>query len=237
MSPRQRTEDARILSSEERNRADQFLYEKDRSRYVAVRSLLRRLLGGYLKAEPEGLALAVNAFGKPRLGFPWNQSAIEFNLSHAADFALLGFAKGRQIGVDLEKVRSGVEIIDIAEGYFSKEERDRLLQTPAEVRNETFFEYWTAKEAYVKACGEGLSRPLNQFQIVFDQNLGRLESESSENSGGAEPWTILKLKPVPSYVAAAAIQGSGLGVRCYVWPAQDPSITLPDAFGGRPVQA
>jgi 4'-phosphopantetheinyl transferase len=90
---------------------------------------------------------------------------LNFNLSHSAGLALYAFARDQEVGVDVERVRFDIEHEQIAERFFSPYERSVLRSLPAEEKAETFFACWTRKEAFIKAHGEGLSLPLDQFDV------------------------------------------------------------------------
>jgi phosphopantetheinyl transferase len=104
---------------------------------------------------------------KLRLGPPYADSGVTFNLSHAGGVALLAFSRSRELGVDVEGVRRDLDVDSIARRYFSLHEQRDLATFNSEERYETFFRCWTRKEAYIKAKGEGLSLPLDQFDPLY----------------------------------------------------------------------
>ncbi len=149
------------LSADETERVARFHFEVDKNRFLVTHSALRKILGRYLHREPAELKFSLNQYGKPAL----INSALEFNLSHSGDFALIAVTQGRKIGVDVERIRQGISSHVIAQQYFSKAEVAELQSLPIEQRGSAFFTCWTRKEAYIKAQGLGLSLPLESFDV------------------------------------------------------------------------
>src|SRR5258706_3213420 len=152
------------LTPDERTRSARFQFERDRQRFIVARGVLRDLLGRYLQTQPSQIRFAHNAFGKPDLG-PEFGSRLKFNLSHSAGLALIAIATASNVGVDLEYIRAQSDYTDIARRFFSAVEVDYLSALPGHLYAEAFFSCCTKKEAYVKACGEGLAIPLNSFSV------------------------------------------------------------------------
>lgn len=156
----------RFLSADERERAAQFLFARDREQFVAARGLLRELLGFYTKTLPSQLRFAYNAWGKPFLQAP-EPRQVFFNVSHSCGRALLAFAWG-EVGTDIERIRERVDARMIATALSSPERR--ALQTLANDNSHAallpaFFQLWTRKEAFFKADGCGLMRTLHDFDV------------------------------------------------------------------------
>jgi hypothetical protein len=111
-----------LLAPDERARADRFRFERDRRRFTVARGVLRTLLGRYLGTDPRGVAFRYESHGKPVLGEPFAERGIRFNVSHSGEMALYAFARGRELGVDVEEVRRMDDGLDIAERFFSEAE-------------------------------------------------------------------------------------------------------------------
>ncbi len=141
------------LSPDELERADRFLREADCRHFTAARGILRRLAADYLALAPSELRFAYGAKGKPSLV---DGAGLGFSLSHCQGRALYAFAWDRELGVDFELPREGLDAMGIAERYFRPEEAEGLRKMPASDRLRQFFRLWTEKEAYVKALGVGL---------------------------------------------------------------------------------
>jgi 4'-phosphopantetheinyl transferase len=194
----------RTLSVEERERAARFRLPEAEARFTAARGMLRDILARYLDRDPSALRFGYGPHGKPFLVSPVGCSGLEFNLSHSHGMALCGVTQGRQIGVDVEKIRSNADWERIAARFFSARESAMLLSLPSERRTEAFFRCWCLKEAYLKALGEGLSTPLASFDVsVSPGELGR--------------WALTALDIEPGHAAAVAVEGQGLRLRLWDW--------------------
>lgn len=155
-----------VLSKEELDRAYKFLKPWHQQRFIIIHGVLRFLLASYLKTPPQTISFSTNEFGKPKVEGK-NQS-LEFNISHSHEIALLAFSADSKVGVDVELMRDNIETMEIAERFFSPAEREFIKNNQ---QPESFFKCWTAKEAYIKAIGEGLSRSLRDFSVNVENNL------------------------------------------------------------------
>ena len=197
-----------VLSGDEQKRAARFHHARDRKCFAVTRSTLRQLLGAYLKADPKLLAFTYSEQEKPYLAGPEAASGIVFNVSHSGNLALLAFARGRMVGVDVEQTDRKIDPVAIATRFFSEAERKRLVSLPAEQRTDAFFLCWTRKEAYIKATGKGLSLPLRQFDVSMtprDQNaLLATRPDPLERSR----WSMRDIPVLPGYAAALCVSGT-----------------------------
>ncbi|HEY6092961.1 MAG TPA: 4'-phosphopantetheinyl transferase superfamily protein [Gemmatimonadales bacterium] len=189
------------LSADERSRSARFRQERDRRRFIVARGALRRLLGDYLALPSREIRFVYNEYGKPALSAEL-ESPLRFNLSHAADLALVAIADGADVGVDVEHVSADSDYLAIARDVLSDAEGDYLRTMPSHLRGEAFLRSWTMQEAYVKARGDGLSMPLARFT-------------------GA--WSLYHLQPAPGYVGALAIAGGGWRLCQSSWNMRAPS--------------
>ncbi len=214
-SPRSVAALDRVLAADERRRAARFHFERDRRRFVCARGVLRSLLGNYLGVRPEAVEFAYGAQGKPRLATR-AVDAVTFNVSHSDELALFAFARGIEIGVDVEFVRSMPDAEQIAASFFSSREVGRLMSLPAVLRQDAFFSCWTRKEAYLKAMGSGLAKPLDAFDVTFAPGevpqLVVLDDEAETTR-----WKLQALAPATDYKAALVTDGPVAAVRCWAW--------------------
>ena len=156
----------RILSENEKRQELRFHFSKDRHRYLITRALVRTVLSQYAPISPEQWEFASNAYGKPAISNNhWDAKTISFNISHTDGLVALGITKAKSIGVDAENIISRPAPIEVANHFFSANEVAELDALTLSKRQERFFQFWTLKEAYIKARGMGLSIPLNQFSF------------------------------------------------------------------------
>jgi len=218
-----------ILDENERSRAQGFLFERDRRRFIVSHGVLRVMLGRYLGIEPKEIGFAQNAWGKPSVAAAAGGSArptgaldLRFNMSHSHELALYALAAGREVGVDIEYVESARACAEIAERFFASDEAAAIKALPEESRPRAFFACWTRKEAYVKATGMGLSIPLDGFVVSIapglvlrsEAPLRRVADDSAllsttfdEREAGR--WSLIDIAAGPLYAAAIAVQGHG----------------------------
>ncbi|MBN4075661.1 MAG: hypothetical protein COA71_09705 [SAR86 cluster bacterium] len=159
-----------LLNPEEQKRFERFVFPKHKKQFLIARVLLRSVLGQYLKQPPESLIFARNAYGKPRLASFEKSLPISFNLSHTNGLSVLAVSQGNDLGVDAEYLTRKVDIMKLADRYFSKQEYSELEALDVRAFDERFFKLWTLKEAYIKACGMGLAIPLRDFSFSFSSN-------------------------------------------------------------------
>ncbi len=219
----------RSLSANERERAARFHFDRDRNHFVAGRSILRDILSRYLACGPGEVRLMAGAHGKPELAAPAGR-LLRFNLSHATGIALYAIAHGREVGIDLECIRADLQYDDIAEKFFAPGEIRRLRELPPDQRIRGFFNCWTRKEAYVKARGQGLSTPLDGFEVSLAPGEPAAllsEDASAPFLPGAEPsdlpqWSLADLHADPGFVAALAVEGTPPILETQEWaPSRD----------------
>ncbi len=208
---------ARLLAPDERERAGRFHTAQLRDRFIVGRGTLRTLLGAYLAVAPETVRLGYSAHGKPFLAHPLCRPGLEFNLAHAEDRLLLAFTRTHPLGVDIEptQARRNLDVLELSERFFAPDEHAALLRLPAEMRHSAFFHIWTCKEAFIKACGQGLSLPLASFSISMPPGEAPHILRIADDPAGADQWTLCAYEPVPGYAAALAIRSREIELRCF----------------------
>jgi 4'-phosphopantetheinyl transferase len=192
------------LSQEEQVRAGRLVSRLHRQRFVAAYAMLRVVLSRYCEQKPQELCIQRTPTGKPFLG---GESDIQFNLTHSHGGVLIGIARNRRVGVDLEQLRPEVDVVRLARRFFSK--RDQAFIEHAEVnqQQERFLQVWVTKEAVAKATGEGLSFPLDKDQVELsdDGRNGRLAHATTGLIEQDIPVQFLKLDT--GWVGAVATDG------------------------------
>lgn len=196
---------AASLTPDEHARAARFHFERDRRRFTVTRGLMRRILGRCSGVRPEKIHFAYGSQGKPYLPSEAGPTGLEFSLSHSSDWALAGLARGRKIGVDLEKVRPMADYRDLATANFAPDEVTSLFELPEDRQQEGFFACWTRKEAYAKALGLGLSLDLSSFIVSVEPSEGIEIVPSTATAGRMQ---IRSLKPLDGFWGAVAIESS-----------------------------
>ncbi len=207
----------RTLTGDEISRARRFVFPRDRDRFIAARGILRDILARYCDADPVSVRFQYGSAGKPSLARDSGPPDLRFNVSHSHGLALVAVTRAREIGVDLELVRPEIARERIAERFFSPSEATVLRSLPEDLQAAAFFRCWTRKEAYIKACGEGLSIPLDSFDVTLAP--GEPARLIEVRGGLAEPgaWSIADIDPGSEFEGAVAAEGSGWRIELLDW--------------------
>jgi 4'-phosphopantetheinyl transferase len=192
-----------LLSADEKARADRFYFERDRTHFIIGRGLLRTMLGSYLGMEPARVEFDYGLYGKPALKLPGQ--TLQFNLAHSKDLAVYAFCRGFQVGIDLEHMREMPNQDAFAEQIFSSSESALIRSLAGEQKQNAFFTVWTCKEAVLKTSGDGLTKPLDQTEIVLAGESARLASIDGDREKAA-CWRLETFQPAPGYQAALAFE-------------------------------
>jgi 4'-phosphopantetheinyl transferase len=197
-----------LLADDEKIRAERFIFDRDRNRFIAARGILRDVLGRYLQRPPQDIDFVYGPRGKPAIASGGERPSIHFNLSHAHGLTAIGVARERELGIDIELIRPEFAGEGIAKRYFSPKEVNELNRLPTELRTEGFFHCWTRKEAYIKAQGDGLSIPLQSFEVSLTPGL-----PAELNSADGSRWSLRSFAPNSGYVGAIVVEGSSWQLR------------------------
>lgn len=162
VSPAERRRCAALLCDAERARAASFRFAADRDRYVVGRGMLRRILARSGAGPPERIVIAEGRWGKPAISPP---SALRFNVAHSGERALVAVAHGREVGVDVERVRPLADVMALGRRVCTPAELRQLTAVPMQHRSAALLRCWTRKEACVKSLGVGLRQPFDGFEV------------------------------------------------------------------------
>ena len=195
-----------ILDDDERARAARFVFPHDGRRYVAAHAALRLVLAHYLDEDPRRLRFERGTRGKPRLACRMTGD-YEINLSHSAGRALIAVARAREVGVDIEVHRPGVDIHALGQHVLSPAEQCAFAAVPAADRRAAFFRAWARKESFVKAIGEGLACPLASFDVSLDEHIGSALLACRHMPAAAARWTTIPLDVGAGAAAALTARG------------------------------
>lgn len=197
---------AATLDEHERDRVSRFRCADDARRYAAAHGWLRRILAAQLGVDPGGVTFAPGT-GKPRLA---GGAGPCFNLSHAGELALVAVAR-REVGVDVER-RVDLEVVDleVVDLAFTPREAAWVRSLAPGDQPDAFLRLWTAKEAYLKATGSGLSVPPSTVEVALPAGGDEPVRVARRGTGR---WWVRHLRPAPGYVAAVAAEGRDWAVR------------------------
>jgi 4'-phosphopantetheinyl transferase len=196
-----------VLSDAELTRARRFCFERDCKRFVVGRGILRIILGRYLAISPHRVQLHHSVAGKPAISPSQAGQGVEFSVSHSHGLILCAVTCSRRIGIDIERFRTIPNSDHIAQHILSLREHAVFRALPPKQRQRAFFYSWTRKEAYLKACGEGLSRSLNQIDVSVAPFEPACQPRIQGEPQALRRWSLQELAPAPGYIAALASEG------------------------------
>lgn len=223
----------RVLSPCERAQEPRFYFAHDRKRYLVTRALVRTVLSRYAEIAPRDWRFAANAYGRPEIANAGAQlDGLSFNLSHTRGLIAMGVSRHRVLGVDVEHLNTREVSTGIADRFFAPSEVAELATVPPAQRQDRFFEYWTFKEAYIKARGMGLSIPLEQFSFQYRHAHAVDLSIEPALGDDASRWSFWQYRPTPDHLLAiCAERGAGpaprLRLRATVPMRTEQALSLP----------
>ena len=180
-----------LLAPDESARAVRYAVATVQEKFVIGRGVLRLILGRYLRASPRHLRFAAGPGGRPELAAPGRPRGFRFSFAHSGSAAVCAVTLHRDVGIDLERMRSDLDFMAIAAGYLGPAEVVHLHRTALSLRSDTFYRYWTRKEARLKARGMGLATAAEHDCHAPDTALGLFDQPV----------------PEPGYVATLAVEG------------------------------
>ena len=201
----------KMLSDDEKDRAGKYHFEKDRNNYLVSRGLLRLILSKYLSIKAQEIIFEYNKYGKPYL----KNNNLSFNIAHSSSTFIMTVTKEYDIGIDIEFMRDDLEIINMANNFFSEYEIKELLSLDQTNRLEGFYNCWTRKEAFIKAVGKGLSIPLDSFDVELDPEKLVKILDIRFNSYPIEEWQIIDLSLIPNFKCAVAVKNNNVVLETY----------------------
>ena len=195
-----------LLPADERQRYEGLHFERDRAAFCICRGCLRTLLGRYEGLAPERVRLTRGRYGKPALDPLAHPKDIEFNVSHSGHWALIALARGRRVGVDIQRIDAALDNDLIVRRFFSTREYESILAFPEKSRTAAFYACWTRKEAAVKALGGSIARLANEL-IVSVTPRGPVRILQMPSGGADERWYLQDLPVGERYAAALCYEG------------------------------
>ncbi len=206
-----------VLSEEERQRAERFRFQEHRNTFIVSRGILRDLLSRYTGIEPGRILFKYNLAGKPFLANEEAVPEIYFNLSHAGQLVLYAFSWGRQVGIDVEMHSANGGDGSGSRSIFSPGEYDRFRKISEKDKLRAFYNCWTRKEAFIKAIGEGVSFPLQDFEVSFEPDMPAQLLTVHGSYEQANLWTMHDLKAQDGYAAALVVEGKDHSISHKQW--------------------
>jgi 4'-phosphopantetheinyl transferase len=201
-----------LLAADEKARAARFIRARDRRRFVSCRAALRQILGCLLDAHPGSLQFRAGGQGKPELVPEAGRDeqdavrhSLRFNVSHSAELALIAVCRGRELGVDIERMRPFAEAGRIVASFFSTAEQAAFALIPDEAKALAFLRGWTRKEAVLKGLGIGLAGLAAHYETGFGTSELSSRFAPASPSPRVDDWRLWEVVPRAGFVAALAV--------------------------------
>ncbi len=196
-----------LLNAEESHRQARFVFSSDRHSYLVTHAMLRIVLSKYAPIQPQAWHFLSNEYGRPEIGNA-DPSARQFNfsISHSHGLVVVAVTRAPAMGVDVEEVRTRPAPVEVADRYFASQEILALRALPENRQSDRFYEYWTLKEAYLKARALGLSIPLDQFSFQFEGDRAVHFSTEPSLQDAPEFWKFWQFCPSADHVLALCVR-------------------------------
>lgn len=196
------------LNSEEIQRLQRYTHQRAQQQFLATRGRLKQLLAGYIGITPSEIHFETGQYGKPRLAGTTIDDGLVFNVSHSGVMALMAISTNRALGVDIERIHSRHNLQGMAQRCFSNQELSSWNQLEKYYKANQFYEYWCAKEAFLKATGRGLALGMNHCVVDVEQPCFISLPESYQTSD----WQLQRIDVGNDYRAFVAGNGDTVSI-------------------------
>ena len=193
------------LSDDELSRFRRYRFAADQRKFAVARSSLRQILAHYSQRTPTSLTFDYGPHGKPLLR---HDNSLQFNLSHSGEYALCGVAR-QIVGVDIEQLRAMDRLDGLIKRCLAVSEQQALAKVSLNNQSTAFLKYWTCKEAYLKATGQGISESLATIEVEF--------TPFPQLKVPGKPWQLRVFVPCDGYTAAVVVPPTITQIRLWVY--------------------
>ncbi|OJW46913.1 MAG: hypothetical protein BGO67_07325 [Alphaproteobacteria bacterium 41-28] len=200
-----------LLSADESQKANSFRFLKDKHAFIVSRGILRCLLGGYLRKDPQHIEILYGLWGKPCLS---QEYSLYFNLSHSKEYTLYAFASSYELGIDLEYIDSTLDVAKIAPTILSSQERAFWEEVPPKDKTYVFFKLWVYKEALLKASGKGWLSNEQEIPLSILKSILKVTENGLEKEKRGSPYYF---EVIPGYASGLHVEGPYFYPLHYVW--------------------
>lgn len=194
-----------LLSQSEKEKVARYRLDTAKHTALITRAFIRLILSKYASVDPQQWQFSISELGKPEI-----QDApipLRFNLSHNDELIICAICLEKDIGCDIENLSRKISVNAIAERFFSTQEAQLIKSSPTK-----FFQYWTLKEAFVKATGLGISQGLETFSFEvkdaetekFNDNICLTFSENCQQTS-PQNWYQALMFPDNKHCIAVSV--------------------------------
>jgi 4'-phosphopantetheinyl transferase len=195
-----------LMAPDEAVQQARFKFPEGRHEYLVTRALVRSVLSAYANVAPRDWRFVRNRYGRPEIAGPSGVPPLRFNLSNTRGLIACLVTLEREVGVDVEDTSRKGETVGVADRFFSPSESAALRALPEARQRHRFFDYWTLKEAYIKARGMGLAIPLEHFSFYLDEPAGIRIRFTPDLPDDPEAWQFCLWSPTARHRMAAALR-------------------------------
>ncbi len=195
----------RLLTAEERRRAEDFALPRLRHEHLCTRIVQRLSLSQVTGADPADWRFVTPRGLRPAIEAPATFRSMRFSLSHTRGLIACAVSAGVDLGVDVEHLDNAGYVEAVAAGFFARSEAETILGMAPERRRRLFLQHWTLKEACYKALGTGLALPLDALQIETLGDQGIEVAFGPQIGSHPEHWQFHDAAPTPCHILALAI--------------------------------
>jgi 4'-phosphopantetheinyl transferase len=198
-----------LLSKDEHERMARLVFDRDQRAFVITRAHVRTMLSRYAAVAPTDWRFIENVHGRPEiLDRPAGTPDLRFNISHTDGLIACAVTIGREVGVDVEHIGRHLTH-DIAGRFFAPDEVADLRKLPLDDQERVFFDYWTLKEAYIKARGFGLALPLGEFAFKLNPPGPPAITFLPSLDDDPSTWQFMQDWPTPQHRLGLAVRRTG----------------------------
>ncbi len=197
-----------VVPPHDRARTARITLAEAQERMICSHGLLQVLLAGYLNVDTGAVLVRSESGRKPALVGATHGDSLRFNLSHTGDGILLAFARGQEVGVDVETLHRPVRADEVSERFFHADEVAQLNAVPEGQRHGQFFRYWTAKEAVLKATGQGIAGSLARCCLTAEPTATEA-TVCFDHPACATTWLVRYVEPLAGYLGAVTAERAG----------------------------
>lgn len=189
------------LTDLEREHISYYKDKQAQKSYVISQGGLRLFLSFYLNIEPPKIQLRKHAKGKP---FVADDTSLYFNTSNSGEYVVYAFSRAGEVGIDIEKLRKLPDLEELIDRNFLLREQ-LFINEKNTSKFERFFRFWTVKECYLKAIGEGMRLAPDHVEFSVEKNCFKLQAVDGVFE--QEDWLFKEIALGAQYVGTLAYKG------------------------------
>lgn len=196
-----------LLTEVEKGKISFYKFEHTQHSYIATQAVLRVLLSLYLEIEPGEVQIGIRSKGKP---FLIHDRPIFFNISNSDGVCVFAFSGDGEVGIDIERIREMPDIEQLIQKNITSREKEYVLKDP-DKKLKRFFRFWTFKESYLKAIGEGMR--LTPENLEFSVEEGRIRLRSVNYGFEGADWQFMEFTRDENCTGTLTYAPRGLKIR------------------------